>query len=57
MRFLFVDLVLFMSGVIFGCAIMSCLAMSGRESMCETCLYKEFYKRYNTDRNKDKTGC
>lgn len=57
MRLLFVDIIIFMGGLFAGMAIMGIAASSGKASMCETCLYKEFHKRYYTDRNKDKTGC
>ena len=46
MRLLFVDIIIFMGGLIAGGAIMCIAASSGKSSMCETCLYKEFHKRY-----------
>ena len=45
MRELFVDIIIFMGGLIAGGAIMSIAAASSKTSMCETCLYKEFHKK------------
>lgn len=54
MRLLFVDIIIFMGGLIAGGAIMGIAASSGKVSMCETCLYKEFHKRYNGDNKENK---
>lgn len=54
MRLLFVDIIIFIGGLIAGGAITALAAASGRDSMCDTCLYKAFHQRGNIDKENDK---